>query len=45
MAKLSEWLKPGQRRCGTCNGTGSAGTNAKGETIPCPSCGGFGSAR
>lgn len=47
--RLSDWLKsrrldhPGTRACGTCRGTGSSGwKNARGETITCPSCRGFG---
>ena len=40
MAK-SDWLGK-NKPCSTCKGSGSAGKNAKGETIPCPTCGGFG---
>jgi hypothetical protein len=41
MAK-SDWLPQGTPPCKDCKGTGSAGKNAKGETIACPSCNGFG---
>ena len=40
--KKSDWFDRRKPPCKTCKGTGSAGKNAKGETIPCPSCGGFG---
>lgn len=40
--KKSEWIHPKRPPCKTCKGTGSAGKTAKGETIPCPSCNGFG---
>jgi DnaJ-class molecular chaperone len=42
MGKKSDWLPKDKKPCPKCKGTGSAGKNAKGETIPCPSCGGFG---
>ena len=47
--RLSSWLKskrldsPGTKACGTCKGTGHSGwETAKGETIVCPDCRGFG---
>jgi hypothetical protein len=47
--RLSSWLvserldHPGTEACPTCKGTGSSGwKTAKGETIVCPSCRGFG---
>lgn len=49
MGKKSDWLAAAQSKdksvkpCGKCKGTGSTGAkNAKGETIACPDCGGFG---
>ena len=40
MAK-SDWLGK-NKPCSTCKGSGNSSKNAKGETIPCPTCGGFG---
>ena len=45
--RKSEWLITRTEpdllpECGACGGTGSAGTNAKGETITCKKCRGFG---
>jgi hypothetical protein len=47
--RKSSWLKtkqadhPGTPACKECKGTGSSGwKTAKGETIVCPSCRGFG---
>ncbi len=49
MGRKSDWLAGAQAKdksvkaCPVCKGTGSTGKkNAKGETIPCPRCGGFG---
>ena len=44
MAGQSEWREPSKPPCPDCNGTGRAGVNAKGETIACGTCGGFGNA-
>ena len=45
----SDWLSSARaadatvEECAKCGGTGSTGAkNSKGETIVCPSCGGFG---
>lgn len=47
--RKSDWLvmeqskRPGTEACKDCKGTGSSGfVSAKGETIACESCGGFG---
>lgn len=41
MAK-SDWIDKKKPPCSKCGGSGSAGKNSKGETIPCPKCHGFG---
>lgn len=49
MGKKSDWLSLARttdssvQECKKCGGTGdSGGRTAKGETIVCPACGGFG---
>jgi|HubBroStandDraft_6_1064221.scaffolds.fasta_scaffold640304_2 hypothetical protein len=49
MGKKSDWLAAAQSKdknvkpCSKCKGTGDSGDrNAKGETIVCADCGGFG---
>ncbi len=42
----SDWLSARKDKskpeCSKCGGTGSAGKDDKGNTIPCSKCGGFG---